>query len=142
MFTGDQSNFQLAAHFRLRCSHEKNGIEQNVSAHDDQRAGKQRARNVPLRFFYFANDVARRVPAGIRIHHVNQGDRERRREDRHRVAAVRQKSNRLLYFDKKSGADKRGNQNEFQKRPQILEQATDAQIAEMNQRDHPNDGER
>ena len=88
MFAGNQTDLELAAHFVLRCRRKKNRIQEHVSHHDDDRSGQKRARNVALRIFYFADDVTGRVPAGVGIHHVNESDRERAAEDRHRIGSV------------------------------------------------------
>ena len=45
VFTGDQANFELAAHFRPRRGQQKNCVQQNVESDDNARSEQERTRN-------------------------------------------------------------------------------------------------
>src|ERR1043166_6966213 len=139
MFAGNETDFELPAHFRLRRAHEKNGIEQNVSSDDDERSGQERARNIALGIFYFTDDVTRSVPARVGIHHVDKRDGERAAEDLHRIGRARQKADLLLLCDKESCADERCDQKQLHNRPNVLERAAESKISEMENGCDPNE---
>src|SRR6266446_8811974 len=90
VFARNQANLDSAAHFLHRCSHEEDGVEKDIHRYHNDSAGKKRARHIPLRLLYFADDVGRGIPARVRIHDINEGDREGAAENRHRVAGPRQ----------------------------------------------------
>ena len=142
VFSRNQANLDSAAHFLHRCGHEEDRIEKDVSCHHNESASKKRAWHIPLRLLYFADDVGRGIPARVRIHDINEGDREGAAEDRPRVAGLRQKSDRLFLFDEKSSSDEHANQKQLHHCPKILKGAAKAQVTEMEKRHDPNEHER
>ena len=60
------------------------------------------------RLLDFAGDISGGVPARVRVHHVNERDGKGRAEDRHRIARLREKCDRLFWIDEKAGADQYG----------------------------------
>ena len=142
MFSRNQANLDSAAHFLHGCGQQEDRIEKDVSRHHNDSAGKKRARHIPLRLLYFADDVGRGIPARVRIHDINEGDREGAAEDRPRVAGLRQKSDRLFLFDEKSSSDEHANQKQLHDCPKILKGAAKAQVTEMEKRHDPNEHER
>ena len=113
MFACNQRYFQLTFQFLDRRGGEEDGIEQHVKHDHNTCACKQRARHIFLRLLDFACNIRRRVPARVRIHHVNQRHGKRRAEDRHRITARGQKADWLLRMDKEAGADQRTDQKQF-----------------------------
>ena len=116
-------------------------VHQQIKSHHHKHADDQAQRQIAFRILYFANDVTGCIPAGVGIHHVNKCDRECATKDRHRVGSMRQKNERLLLLDKQSSPDQRGDQEQFDERPKILECAAETKISEMEKGRDPDEHE-
>ena len=99
---GDAGDVELAGQLVDRRGVEEHRIQRDIQHQHDQRSRQQRARQVLLRGAHLADDVGRGVPAGERIHHEHQPDRERRAGDMGEVGSRRRERDRLRRADDKS----------------------------------------
>src|SRR5262249_18046732 len=137
MSAGYHGNVDLSDQLINRGRVDKDRIKSNVEHRDDQRSGEQRARQTPMRFADFSADVGSRVPAGIRIHHKHQADRERGAHDLRQGGGAWSKRNRLRAAEHKTRDQKRDDEQQLENRPNVLKGTSFANAAQMYKRDKP-----
>ena len=81
LYPGDMRHLELVVQRRQRCRVEEHRVDRDVEQNHKNRAENQRARQRLRRVAHFLDDIGRRVPAGIGIHHPDQRRAEKRPQD-------------------------------------------------------------
>ena len=102
---------------------------------------EQRARQIAGGVAHFADDIGRRVPAGIGVHHEHEADGERRAGDVAEVGGARRKRNRLPIAEAKAGDDEHDDENELESGPGIMVGAAETHAAQMHECRKPGDAQ-